>query len=193
MSKQTSTHVVTPEFRVSYPNVFKAQRNKLSGKDEYSVQALFKKGQDIQKLKDAAKAAATAKWGEDTSKWPKNLRLPFRDQKELERDGKQPDGTEPGAIFMRFKSERRPGVVDQNVQEIIEDSKFYAGCYAIASVNAYAYDQAGNRGVSFGLNHLQFVKDGEPFSGRPKVEDAFAPIETEGGAETSSTSATDLF
>lgn len=170
------SNAVTPVFRVSYPNLFTARKNDLNGKDEFSVVALFKKGEDLSSLKKLAEAACIKKWGADKSAWPKNIRTPFRDQGERAKDGKMPSGYEEGAIFINFKSTVRPGLVDQQVQEVLESSKFYSGCFAKASVNAFAYDQKGNRGVSFGLSHVQFVADGETLSGRPKVQDAFAPI-----------------
>ncbi len=185
-----STNVVTPEFRASFPVVFKPKRNDLNGKDEFSIVALFKKGQDLTALKAAAKAACVNAWGADESKWPKGsptspFKNPFRDQAEKTKDGKLPDGLEVGAIFMTFRSVTRPGVVDQNKQEILEPAKFYAGCFARASVNAFAFNQKGNAGVSFGLNHIQFVRDGKPFSARPRVEDAFEAIAVEAGDATS--------
>lgn len=190
-------NINTPTFRVSYPNVFKAKRNDLNGKDEFSVVALFKKGEDLSALKAAAQKAIVDKWGPDKEKWPKNLRSPFRDQSERakEVDGKRilPAGHEEGAIFLNLKSSQRPGVVDQNVQDIIDESQFYAGCYARASVNAYAYDQKGNRGVSFGLGNIQKVRDGEPLGNRAKPEQDFAPIQVEEGASQSTGSATDIF
>lgn len=190
-------NVVTPKFRVSYPNVFKAKRNDLSGKDEFSIEALFPKGADLSKLKAAAQEAIVAKWGPDKEKWPKNLRSPFRDQAEKAKDvdGKRilPPACEEGAIFMNLKSSQRPGVVDGNVQDILDESQFYAGCYAIASVNAYAYDQKGNRGVSFGLGNVQKVADGEPLGNRSKPEQDFAPIQTEEKGPSATGSATDIF
>lgn len=195
-----STDCVTPEFRVSFPAVFQAKLNKLNNKQEFSLVALFKKGENMEGLKKAAMNAAIKKWGEDRAKWPTKIvdgktvsaiRLPFRDQSEKSKDGKLPEGHEMGAVFMTLRSEQRPKVVDQSVQEIIEPHKFYAGCWARASVNAFAYDQMGNKGVSFGLNHLQLVRDGDPFSARPRVEDAFKPIDMPEGASTSS--ANDLF
>ncbi len=188
-------NINTPTFRVSYPNVFKAKKNDLSGKDEFSVVALFKKGEDLTALKAAAQKAITDKWGPDKAKWPANLRSPFRDQAERakEVDGKRilPAGHEEGAIFLNLKSAQRPGVVDQNVQDILDESVFYAGCYARASVNAYAYDAKGNRGVSFGLGNIQKVKDGDPLGNRARPEQDFAPIATEEGSKVSSSS--DLF
>lgn len=194
--KKSNTACHTPKFRVSYPKVFKPEINKLSKQPEYSLVALFPKGADLSKLKAAAKEAIIKKWGADPNKWPDNLRTPFRDQKERAKkldDGRRvlPDGYEEGAIYINLKSKQKPGVVDQNVQPILDETEFYAGCYAVASLNAYAYDQAGNRGVAFGLNNIQKVADGDPFSGRPKPEDDFAPIagaETAvGGTEASST------
>lgn len=190
-------NINTPTFRVSYPNVFKARKNELNGQDEYSVVALFKKGEDLSALKKAAQEAIIAKWGPDQAKWPKNLRSPFRDQAERakEVDGKRilPAGHEEGAVFLNLKTRQRPGVVDQNVQDIIDESQFYAGCYARASVNAFAYDQKGNRGVAFGLGNIQKVKDGEPLGNRAKPEQDFAPIQVEEGASQSTGSATDIF
>jgi len=174
--------VLTPKFRASYPNVFKAVSNKLSKKMEYSVVALFPKGADLSGLKKAAKDACIEKWGADETKWPKNLESPFKDQGDRAKDGVLPQGYEKGAIYMNLKNKNKPGVVDQNVQPIIDESEFYPGCWAIASVNCFAWDYEGVKfGVSFGLNNIQKVKDGEPFSGRTKAEDDFAPVATEDG------------
>lgn len=180
MSKGT-----TPKFRVSYPNVFKPRRNELNGKDEYSVVALFKKGEDLSKLKKLVQEAAEKEFGKDPKKWPKNMRSPFRDQAERskvnEETGQEylPDGYEAGAIFINLKSAHKPGVVDGQVQPILDEAEFYPGCYAIASVNAYAYNQKGNAGVSLGLQNIQKVAEGEPFGGRSKAEDDFAAVPAE--------------
>lgn len=189
-------NVMTPKFRVSYPNVFKPKRNELSGKDEYSIVALFPKGADLSDLQKAAREAIEAKWGPDKAKWPKKLRNPFRDQseraKEDEVTGRKvlPQGYEEGAFYLNLKSSQRPGVVDQNVQDIIDESQFYAGCWARATVSCYAYDQAGNRGVSFGLGNIQKVAEGDPLGGRSRAQDDFAAIE---GAADAQTSSSDLF
>lgn len=192
------SNVNTPKFRVSYPKVFKAERNKLSGQDEYSVVALFPKGADLTVLKAAAQAAIEKKWGPDKSKWPTNLKSPFRDQAEKAKldNGKKtlPAGHEEGAIFMNLKSKKKPAVVDRNVQDILVESDFYGGCWAVASVNAYAYDQAGNRGVSFGLGNIQKVGEGDSFAGRTTPEQDFAPIADEGvQAGPAAASGTSLF
>lgn len=170
--------VLTPKFRVSYPNVFNARENEMSGKMEYSVVALFDKGTDLSELRKVAKEAVIKKWGADEKKWPKTLKSPFRDQGEREKeDGTMPEGYVEGAKFLNLKATRRPGLVDQELNDIIDETKFYGGCYARAEVNAYAYDMKGNKGVAFGLNNLQKVADGDPFGNRTPASEAFSPIE----------------
>jgi hypothetical protein len=178
-----TTTVITPKFRVSYPTVFTTKKNDLSGKDEYSLVALFPKGADLSALKAAAAQAVKDKWGD---KVPQNLRSPFRDQAEKEKGGKLPEGHEAGAIFINMKSTQRPGLVGPDNQPIIDATAFYAGCYARAQVRAYAYDQKGNKGVSFGLQNVQKMEDGESLSGRVRAEDAFQPVAgaTTGGSAT---------
>jgi hypothetical protein len=172
--------VMTPKFRVSFPSILKPKKNELNGKEEYSLVALFPKKADLSQLKIAAHAACEKKWGSDTSKWPKLTRSPFRDQAEKAKnvDGRQvlPPGYEEGAIFLTLKSQQRPGLVDQHLNDIISESDFYAGCWARATLTAYAYDQLGNKGVSFGLSNVQKVADGDPLSGRPKPQEDFVPI-----------------
>jgi len=175
--------MLTPVFRVSYPNVFKPKLNKMNNKLEYSVEALFDKKADLSGMKKMAQEALIEKFGPDQKKWPKNLRSPFKDQvlKTKEIDGKEvlADIYTPGAVFMSLKSNQKPGVVNQNTEDIIDETEFYAGCFARAYVTCYAYLQAGNAGVNFGLQHVQKVKEGDPLGSRIKVEDAFAHVEME--------------
>ena len=164
-------NITTPEFRVSFPNVFKPGKSMEEGKEgKYNVTMLFDKDTDISALKAAAADACIAKWG-DKSKWPKNLRTPFRDQGE-----KDFDGYVEGAFFVNATSGNRPGLVDRKLNPIIDPSDFYPGCYARASINAFAYDKAGNKGVAFGLNHIQKLRDGDPLGSFTRPEDVFAPI-----------------
>lgn len=173
---------VTPTFRVSYPHVFEPALNKLSGKTEYSILCLFDSKADISAMKKAAMEAAAAKWGPDQKKWPKKFRSPFRkhEEKAEEQDNGSllfPAGMEAGGVFVTMKSKERPAVVDQGLNKIIDKTDFYAGCYAVASYNVYAYEQMGNAGVSFGLGNIQKVKDGEPLGGsRSKPEDDFVAV-----------------
>lgn len=170
MSKN-QTKILTPNFRVSFPSVF--EPSEFNGKETYSITMLFDKSADLSELKAAVKRAAEEKWGK---KIPANLRNPIRDGAEKS----HLDGYD-GCVFIRASSKTKPGVVDQNCQEIINSSEFYAGCIARATVVAFAYDQAGNKGVSFLLSNIQKVADGESFSSRGRAEDDFSPVATAAG------------
>lgn len=182
-------NVITPEFRVSYPHMFTPRLNDMNKKMEYSVVALFKKGEDIKPLRSEALRAVKEKWGSEPKKWPKKMMDPFRDQGEREKTGADgdnylPDGYEVGAFFVNFKTDQRPGLIDGKRQPIIDETEFYPGCYARASVRAFAWEAKGDKGVvlktgvSFWLVNVQKTRDGEPFSGNPKAEDEFSAVES---------------
>ncbi len=165
-----SAKLITPEGRLSFPNLFvpRAPMEGQAGEAKYSCTLIFPKDADLSALKAAASAAVREKWGD---KKPANLRSPFRDGDEKELDGYA------GCTFINISSKQKPGVVDENVQPIIDASAIYAGCYVRASVRAYAYEKAGNRGVAFGLNNIQKTRDGEAFGGGPsRAEDDFAAV-----------------
>jgi len=178
----TDSQVITPEFRVSYPKVFKPERNELNDRDEFKLTALFALGADLSKLKAAAKAACEKKWGEDPKKWPKPLRDPFKDQGEREKEDEDgnpymPDGYVKGAVYLELKTLKRPGLIDANNQDIIDETDFYGGCYARAQINASAYDKKGNKGVAFYVNHIQKLRDGDSFGGAARnAADVFEPV-----------------
>lgn len=191
--------VLTPEFRLSYPHLFKPQKNDLNGKMEYSLVGIFKVGADLSPLIAAATAVLTEEFGPDKAKWQTPLRSPFRKCKERWKtvDGKQviPSGYEEGeAIFMTFKQDAekgKPQVVDQGVVEIIEPQFIYAGCYCRCSVRPYFYNQKGNKGVSFGLSNVQKLRDGDPLGmGRTKATDEFSSV---GDGEMATTTTEQLF
>lgn len=173
---------MTPKFRVSFPHVFEPQEAMNGGKAKYGLSMLFEPGADLSELKALAAAALNEKWP-NKDKRPKNLRNPFRDQGE-----KEFEGCVAGAVFINATSMQRPGLVDNNVQPIIDQADFYPGCYARATVTAFAYDTAGNAGVAFGLNNIQKLADGEPLGGRTNPEADFAPV-----ASAATPSSDDIF
>lgn len=172
-NKPKKENVMTPIFRVSYPVVFQPRRMDERSDLKYSICMLFKKGEDLSKLKASVQACVLAKYG-SKDQVPANFRNPFRDQGEK----KGAQGYEAGAIFINATSKQRPGIVDQNVQPIIDESEFYAGCWARATIRPFCYDTAGNRGVSFGLQNIQKMDDGEPLGGHTRPEMDFEPIES---------------
>jgi hypothetical protein len=184
----TIDKITTPTFRGSYVNVFEPRKNNLSGKMEYSLDALFAPGQDLSELHALVEAAKIERWGSDKKLHPKNIRSPFKNQGEVidKNTGETRDGYVDGALYLKLKSEKPIEVVDHNVQKILNQSEVYGGAYYKAVVNAYAYPKKGQAGitpgVALGLRSLQKVRDGDQFgSGSTNAEDFFKPVaEVEG-------------
>ena len=110
----------------------------------------------IQNAMDAAiEQGITSKWG---GKTPKNLHLPLRDGDE-ERADEAPEYA--GMMFLNANSTQKPGIIDRDRNEILDDEEVYSGCWGRASINFFPYDSNGNRGVGVGLNNIQKIKDGD--------------------------------
>jgi hypothetical protein len=180
--ERNACRVITPEARLSYPHLFRPQEGLDGGKDKYGCELIFAPGTDLSALKAAANLAAKKKWGD---KVPKKLRTPFRIGDE-DRDGK--DGYQ-GATFIGARSADKPGIViGQNRDICTDESQIYGGCYVRASVTAFAYETKGNAGVSFALNNVWKLRDGEPFGNRVPADQDFADCDADAeafGAESS--------
>jgi hypothetical protein len=165
--------IFTPPFRVSFPNAFRPSSFQ-GGDPKYSVVMLFYP----EKFTDAHKAlwkdmgrivneAMLEKFKKSLKDMP-GAKNPFRKGEEKA----HLDGYGPGCIFATASSKQAPGVVDRNRQDIFEGD-LYPGCWARASVTAFAYDQKGNKGASFGLHNIQKLGEGENFTGRIAAAEDF--------------------
>ncbi|MBR3053900.1 MAG: DUF2815 family protein [Firmicutes bacterium] len=169
-----ATKVVTGKVRFSYVHVFEPWAGQEGQQPKYSVCILIPK--DDKKTLDKIAAAMdeavqegiASKWG---GKKPKNLHIPIRDGDE-ERADEAPEYE--GMMFLNANSNNAPGVVDKDLNVILDTEEFYSGCWGRASVNFFPYDSNGNRGIGVGLNNLQKLKDGERLGGsRASAEDDF--------------------
>lgn len=178
--KKPNTTVRTPKARLSFPNLFKAvaPSGDPDGTKKFGCTLLFDKAAQATKeykaLEKEVERVIKEKWGDER---PRKLKLPFLTIDDLD---KVPDGYTDEHTFIRIASTSKPSVVDQNVQPVMEADEVYAGCYVRASVRAYAWEhKTGGKGVSFGLNNVQKMGDGEPFSSKSKAEDDFDEVEND--------------
>ena len=81
--------------------------------------------------------------------------------------------------FLNASTKQKPGVVDAQLNPILDPTEVYSGCYGRASINFFAYNTAGNKGIGCGLNHIQKLEDGDYLGGRTRPEDDFEPYEEE--------------
>lgn len=170
----TATKVVTGKVRLSYVNLFQPRAAQAGQEAKYSVCVLIPKSDTatLTKVKaaiEAAKQAGAATFG---GKVPPGLKTPLRDG-DTERDSPE----YKGHWFINASSKQKPGVVDADVQPILDASEVYSGAYGRVSLNFYAYSTNGNRGIGAGLQNVQKVADGEPLSGRSRAEDDFSAVE----------------
>ncbi len=173
-AKPQSSKIVTGKVRLSYVNVFEK-----NDKDKYSLCILIPKSDKatVEKAKAAIEAVkadpkAAQKWG---GKWLSNFNYPLRDG-DTERDlAKNPECK--GMYFINCNSGQKPGVVDADLNPIMDKDAVYSGCYGRVSINFYPYNTDGNKGIAAGLNNVQKLEDGEALSGRSRAEDDFTELE----------------
>ena len=177
------TKVVTGKRTVfSYLNVNEPKTPMGGGTPKYSVSLIIPKSDTvtIAKIRSAIQAA----YEEGQSKLKGNskfvpaledLKTPLRDG-DKERKG---DDAYANAYFLNANSTTKPGVVDANLDPILDTSDLYSGISGRASINFYAFNSNGNRGIACGLNNLQKLADGTPLGGHSRAEDDFADLDDE--------------
>lgn len=166
------TKVITGIVRLSYANVWEP-KSVNGGKEKYSVSIIIPKEDtkaldEIKKAIDAAIEEGKGKFG---GKIPNkaSLKIPLRDG-DIDRPD---DEAYKNSYFINANSITPPQVVDKNVKPILEHSEIYSGVYARVSINFYAFNSSGNKGIACGLGNIQKIRDGEPLGGRINAEDEF--------------------
>lgn len=168
--------ITGPDTRWSYANVWEAKSIN-GGIPKFSVSLIIPKSdtRTIAKLKAAIEAAyregeAKLKGNGKTVPPLSAIKTPLRDG-----DTERPDDPAyANAYFINANSSTAPGIVDADRQPILDRSEVYSGVYGRASINFYAFNSNGSRGIACGLNNLQKIRDGEPLGGKSRPEDDFA-------------------
>jgi hypothetical protein len=171
--------VTTPKAMLSYPHFAAPQpKKKPTDKSKYSGAFVFAPGTDLTEMENAVVEAASERWGTKAADMLKKgqLRSPFRRDAEAK-------GYESGSVFINARSDNQPGLVylwpepGTDKPAKVEPEKitdvFYAGAIVRAQLSAFTYDTDGNRGVSFGLNHVQKLAEGERIDGRQDASEVF--------------------
>lgn len=174
--------IKTPVGTVSYPHLVEPQQQtdddgKPQGKPKYSLTLIFTPGTDLTALKELERDTVLADFGQKGLALLQSggIRSAFRTDAEKK-------GYAPGSTFINVRTTRKPGVVYAYAgpdgkplpipEDLIEDA-LYPGAQARISVNAFTYNVKGNKGVSFSLENVQKMGEGERIDGRRKAEDDF--------------------
>lgn len=177
---------VTPVGRVSYPKLRERDTEGQYADNKHKLTLLWNKGVNLEKLNAIALEAIREAFGADATL--DDVRIAVRDgdkkaaailkkstgldetkKKRAERRAEQL----AGKTYMTFKTKNEVVLLGANKQPLAEDQDIYAGCYARASVTAWAYERTETvkdeevtyRAVTFYLKAVQFIRDGEPFGG----------------------------
>lgn len=169
-----STKVVTGKVRLSYVNIFKSRAFRQDQDAKFSLCVLIDKDDKttLKKInaaiQEAIREGISSKWN---GKKPANLKLPLRDG-----DDERAEEAEEyeGMMFLNANSTQKPGIVDKDLNEILDPDEVYSGCYGRVSINFYPFNVNGNRGVGVGLNNVQKLSEGERLGdARASAEDDF--------------------
>jgi len=174
MSQTTSpTKVITGKVRFCYANVFEPTAMQDGQPLKYNVSILIPKSdtKTLKKVNDAIKAAVElgkSKLVDKNGKIPANAAMPLHDGDEERPD----DEVYADCFFLNAKSDKKPSIVDRDLNQIMDRDDFYSGCYGRASIGFYAFNTV-NKGVACGLYNLQKLEDGERLAGGSSAEEDF--------------------
>lgn len=179
MSDVKTKGLLTPEAILSYPHLYTPVAVKPGDPEKYSASFIFTEEQqqtpEYAAMKAAVVAVAQEKWGDKTAALIKSgkLQLPFRDEWEEK-------GYPENSTFISPRSGHAPGVVAWNLEPISEEAgkkEIYPGAIVRAQVSAFTWEYMGKVGVSFGLDNVQKLRDGERLDGRIAAKNAFTAAE----------------
>ena len=177
MTNVRPTQVITGKTRLTFPHLFEKYASTLGNEPKFSTTFLIPKSDVLTKQKiDAAINAAIT---EGVSKSWNGVRPPNVPNPVHDGDGVRPSDGQPfpaeckGHWVITASSKQQPQVVDLGLNQIMSQSEIYSGVYARVSINFFAYNASGKKGIGCGLNNVQKLEDGEPLGGRTSATNDF--------------------
>jgi len=153
--------VIIPEGRLAFPSLFKktaVMDGDPEEKHKYQCVVLIPPAFNLERIKKAMGHVVKKKWGGKPEGEPLVLAL-----KSCE--GKKYDGFDDGWHFLRAATKFKPDVVDQLKNPItdLDAGRVYAGSFCNFVVSAYAWHHKKTKrnGVSFNIDAVQLVRDGD--------------------------------
>jgi len=180
-AKRKGTKVTTGVVRLSYANLLEPKAVSEGQEEKYSVSLIIPKD-DKDTLKAVKEAIEEAKELGKASKFggkvPAGLKLPIRDGDEERPD----DEVYSNSYFINANSKQKPKILEFikftsegkiKAEPIDSSEDVYSGMYACVSVNFFAYNTSGNKGIAAGLGNVLKVEDGDRLGGGSSAEEDF--------------------
>ena len=174
MSKFKAPSLITPEGILMFPAFFTpATPLDPSKPGKYQCMLAIRKDQQkseaFKNLQMGIKEAIEAEFGAGTLMSSLKNKPIFKVSEIKKYDGMLDDD-----IILRVSSERKPGIVDRNRQDIMNPLDVWSGQTARLYVQPYAYDVPGNKGIKLTLNAVQIIRtDGERLDGQRPASAVF--------------------
>lgn len=167
------------DVRIAFPVLFepKAFGGGTNSTPDFSAAFLFPPDHpQVGVVSTAIRAAATEKWGARAEQILKELKATGKLCLQRGDSKASYEGYE-GNLFINARSKTRPLVIDRDTSMLtMADGKPYAGCYVNVSLEIWAQENQFGKRINASLKGVQFLRDGDAFSG---VGSAATPDEFE--------------
>jgi hypothetical protein len=174
----------TPLAFLSYPHLAKPQVDpkKPGAAPKFGVALVFTADKDVSAIRDAIVKVAVEKFGTKAAKQIENGALDVAFRANARRD--EFEQRAPGGFYLNARTIHQPTLVypwpdagdPKKPARVPQDEiakVFRAGALVRGNIDVYAFDMPEKKGVTFGLNGLQFVEKGTPWTGAPDAQDVF--------------------
>lgn len=179
----TQKTFTTPPLRCGYVNVFEAKLNQFNNNEEYSLQLIIHKQRDREFLAKLTEAVDAILHTTFKGKVPKGAHNPIVDAAEWhEEKGRPLPEYLQGCVTVNVKNQRQPGVVDRDLNDVLDSREFQSGDYARVNFNLFGYAK-GAGGVSASLQNVQVIRKGEPLGSATRPTDVFDEWDDEEGED----------
>ncbi len=171
--------------RLAFPALFEAATVNGEGEPAFSAAFLLPPTHpQIKEIEAAQEAVGKDKFG---AKWPTIRKEIVANNRMVLKDGdtKSSYAGYEGNLFINARNKTRPTVIDKDRSPLTaQDGKPYAGCYVNAIIELWPQDNNYGKRINASLSGVQFLRDGEAFSGgRPAAADDFEDVSDVGEEE----------
>ena len=182
MYQNIPSKVLTGEVRLSYEHLSApyANPNQPGAEPKYSTTMLIPKA-DVATKAEIDEAIRYVYEQAVANDW-KGARPQLRSALIYDGDGLRNDGSKfgpecAGHWVITASTNRKPQVVDiSNINCELAPQDIYSGMYARVTLNFFAFNSNGNKGVGCGLGNVMKTRDGEPLAGGASAASDFEGI-----------------
>ena len=168
--------------RLAFPALFEPKTVNGEGEPRFSAVAIIDPASiNVKNLDAAVKAVATEKWKDKAPAILQKLvsegRVAFHKAAKTNSSGEVYAGFED-TFHLNASNKARPLVIDSNKSPLTAaDGRPYAGCFVNMSIELWAQDNNFGKRVNATLRGVQFVRDGDAFTGGlPASADEFEDL-----------------